>query len=322
MLELARAYHGAAVLAAAVDLDLFCKLASHSLSAAELADRHSWDLRGTTILLDALAALRLLDKAHGQYSVPPELHGLLGAHGSGSVLAMAQHQANCLRRWSQIARAVQTGSPPPEMASVRGPEGDLQAFIEAMDNVSAPVADQVITAIEPLGFRVLLDVGGGSGTWSLAFLRACSSGRAVLFDLPEVVPMATRRAAAAGMQSRFECVPGDYNQDPLPHGADLAWISAIVHQNSREQNHELFAKVFQALVPGGRIAIRDILMEEDRISPTSGSLFAVNMLVGTQSGGTYTVAELREDLELVGFHNVYVARDDASMNSVLVATRP
>ena len=87
----------------------------------------------------------------------------------------------------------------------------------------------------------------------------------------------------------------------LPAGADLAWVSAIVHQNSRAQNRALFAKVFAALAPGGRIAIRDILMEEDRTRPVAGALFAVNMLVATEGGGTFTFAELREDLEAAGF---------------------
>ena len=322
VLELSRAYQRAAVLAAAVDLEIFTLLASQALPAAELAQRHGWDLRGTTVLLDALAALRLLDKEHDRYFVPSELQSLLAAHGPGSVLAMAQHQANCLRRWSQIARAVQTGAPPPEVPSVRGPERDLESFIEAMDNVSAPVADDVIAAIKPLSFRVLLDVGGGSGTWTLAFLRACPAGRAILFDLPEVIPLAVRRASSAGLQSRLECVPGDYNRDELPKGADLAWISAIVHQNSRRQNQELFGKVRRALLPGGRIAIREILMEENRISPVAGALFAINMLVGTERGGTYTAGELRQDLELAGFQQVQVARDDGSMNSILTAVRP
>ena len=89
--------------------------------------------------------------------------------------------------------------------------------------------------------------------------------------------------------------------DALPPGADLAWVSAIVHQNTRAQNRALFTAVFEALTPGGRIAIRDILMEEDRTRPVAGALFAVNMLVATQGGGTFTLAELREDLVAAGF---------------------
>ena len=131
-----------------------------------------------------------------------------------------------------------------------------------MHNISAPNADQVIQAVQPLRFQHLLDIGGASGTWTIAFLRACPSAPATLFDLPHVIPMAQRRLAAAGLGQRVKLVAGDFMADALPPGADLAWVSAIVHQNSRAQNRALFANGVQALMPGGRIAIRDILMEE------------------------------------------------------------
>jgi len=82
------------------------------------------------------------------------------------------------------------------------------------------------------------------------------------------------------------------------------------------------AKVFAALVPGGRIAIRDILMAESRTSPVAGALFAVNMLVATEGGGTFTFGELREDLESAGFVEASVLRKDEAMNSVVAAKRP
>jgi hypothetical protein len=103
---------------------------------------------------------------------------------------------------------------------------------------------------------------------------------------------------------------------------DLAWVSAIVHQNSRAQNRALFAKVFRALVPGGRIAIRDVLMAASRTKPVAGALFAVNMLVATEGGGTFTFDELREDLKTVGFARPTVLRRDVAMNSIVVAQKP
>jgi len=191
-----------------------------------------------------------------------------------------------------------------------------------MHNISAPNADQVIRAVQSPPFQHLLDIGGASGTWTIAFLRACSSARATLFDLAHVIPMARRRLAAAGLEQRVQLVAGDFTTDPLPPGADLAWVSAIVHQNSRAQNRTLFSKVFAALAPGGRIAIRDILMGEDRTHPVAGALFAVNMLAATAGGGTFTFAELREDLATAGFAQAALARRDEAMNSIVVATKP
>jgi predicted O-methyltransferase YrrM len=235
---------------------------------------------------------------------------------------MAQHQANCLRKWAQLAHVVKAGRPAQRTPSVRGEAGDAAAFIGAMHHLSAPTADRVIRALHPLRFGHLLDIGGAAGTWTCAFLRACPSARATLFDLPHVIPLARRHLAAAGLARRITLVPGDFLADALPSGADLAWVSAIVHQNSRAQNRALFANAFQALVPGGRIAIRDVLMEASRTRPVAGALFAVNMLVATEGGRTFTFDELREDLESVGFVRAAVVRRDGAMNSLVVAGKP
>jgi hypothetical protein len=322
ILALGRSYQGAAVLAAAADLDLFSALCRAPLSAADLARALECDLRGLTILLDALVALRLLDKSGSQYSLPSGLSAFLTPDGAQSILAMAQHQGHCLRNWAQLGRVVKTGRPAECMPGVRGQAGDQEAFIGAMHNLAAPNADRIIRAVQPLQFRHLLDIGGASGTWTIAFLRACPSAQATLFDLPHVLPMAQKRLAAAGMDQRVKLVAGNFMTDALPPGADLAWVSAIVHQNSRAQNRALFTAVFEALTPGGRIAIRDILMEEDRTRPVAGALFAVNMLAATEGGGTFTFAELREDLVAMGFAEVSVAREDEAMNAVVVARKP
>ena len=104
------------------------------------------------------------------------------------------------------------------MPGVRGEAGDQEAFIGAMHNVSAPNADQVIRAVQPLQFQHLLDIGGASGTWTIAFLRACPSAQATLFDLPHVIPMARRRLAAAGLDQRVKLVAGDFTTRCLAAG--------------------------------------------------------------------------------------------------------
>lgn len=322
ILALGRSYQGAAVLAAAADLDLFSALSAAPLTAAELARTLQCDLRALTILLDALVALRLLQKADGKYALPLGVKALLTPDGAQSILAMAQHQGHCLRNWAQLGRVVKTGRPAECMPGVRGEAGDQEAFIGAMHNISAPNADQVIRAVQPMQFRHLLDIGGASGTWTIAFLRACPSAQATLFDLPHVIPMAQRRLAAAGLEQRVKLVAGDFATDALPPGADLAWVSAIMHQNTRAQNRALFTAVFEALTPGGHIAIRDILMEEDRTRPVAGALFAVNMLVATEGGGTFTLAELREDLVAAGFAEVALMRQDEAMNAIVIARKP
>jgi len=190
-----------------------------------------------------------------------------------------------------------------------------------MHNFSEPVAAQVIGELGPLNFRHLLDIGGASGTWTIEFLRAVPEARATLFDLPEVIPMARHRIAEAGLGERVAFTEGDFYTEDLPGGADFAWLGAICHQNSRRQNRQLFAKIHAALEAGGTVVLRDVVMDPARTKPEAGAMFAVNMLVATEGGGTYTFEEYRSDLGNAGFGDVALLREDEFMNSLIRATK-
>ncbi len=321
VLALARSYQPACVLVAAAELDLFATLAHDALRAEEVAKKLTADPRATTMLLDALVSIGLMEKQNDRYVLPPSTAQLLRKDSSTSVLSMLQHQANCVRKWGQLASVVVKGKPARRRPSIRGEERDEEAFIGAMDVVCAPVASQIVEELGPPVFRHMLDVGGASGTWTIAFLRAQPDATATLFDLPHVIPLADRRISEAKLSDRVKLIAGDFLTDPLPAGADLAWISAIVHQNSREQNRQLFGLVAECLTEDGQVLIRDVLMDGSRTTPAAGALFAIHMLLATEAGGTFTFNELREDLEDAGFTGVQVLRRDDGMNSIIGATK-
>ncbi len=311
----------ACVLGAAAELDLFTLLAHQPATAAELAERIGANLRCTEVLLDAAVSLGLLDKAEGAYRTPAPLVPLLTMGAEQTVLPMLLHRMNILRGWTELAWTAKTGVPFPRRASIRGPIADREAFVAAMHTASGPIADEIVAAWGPPPFRHLLDVGGASGTWTLALLRAAPDARATLFDLPDAIAQATGRIGRAGCADRVTLAPGDFYRDELPKGADLAWLSAIVHQHSRSDNRELFRKIHRALEPGGTIAIRDVVMSPDHTQPTFGALFAINMIVNTEGGGTFSFAELAEDLQAAGFVDPQLALKTDTMSSIVTAKK-
>ena len=321
LLDTVRAFQPACVITAAAELDLFTVLEARPLSGPAVAVRIEADPHATAVLLDALVSLGLLEKQDACYRVEPGVAGLLSENAPTSVLAGVRHLSNCLRHWSQLARVVQTGQPAECAPSIRGAAADGAAFIGAMDNFTASAAPRVVARLAPLRFSRLLDVGGASGTWTVAFLRTEPHATAVLFDLPDVIPLARERLAAAGLADRVTLVAGDYNADELPVGADFAWLSAIAHQNSREQNRSLYARIHAALTPGGTLVIRDVVMAPSRTSPPAGALFAVNMLVNTEGGGTFTLSEYSEDLAAAGFGRIELLHKDDAMNSLIRAVK-
>lgn len=325
VLELSRAFMPSCVIHAAAELDLFDALRGPPKDLAALAAGIDGDERATRILLDAMTAMGLLVKSDkGLYSLAAGVEDVLTEGGDQNCLAMVRHHANCLRTWSQLAAVVRSGKRAEKTPSVRGGAGDLESFIEAMQVVSRGAAGPVVERIGPPKFKHLLDVGGGPGTWTVAFLAAAEpDSRATLFDLPDVLPIAEKHFREAGLLDRVTLAGGNFDTDPaLPGGCDLAWVSAIVHMNSREENRSLFAKVFAALEPGGLILIRDMVMDESRTEPAEGALFAVNMLVNTPGGDTYTLGELSADLAAAGFVEAELIHRDPGMSSVVQARKP
>jgi SAM-dependent methyltransferase len=297
VLAAAWAFQPSCVLAAGAELGLFDALARAPATAKVLARRLGTDARATAVLADALAALGLLAKGRGRYRLAPGVGELLAESSPHSLAGMLGHQASCLRGWARLADVVRTGRP------VRRPgRRDGAGFADAMDRCARLEAPRLRKALGRIRFRKLLDVGGGSGAWTIALLRSAPGATAILLDRPSVIRIARRRIRNAGLADRVTCVSGDFHADAaLPPGADLAWVSSVVHMNSRRANRRLFAKVHAALVGGGRILIHDVVMDRSRTAPLLGAMFAVNMLVHTPKGGTYTFAELKEDLVAAGF---------------------
>jgi len=305
ILELARGFMASRVLLSGAELDIFTMLVKESLTAEEIAAGTGTKLRGMVILLDALCALGFLVKNDGRYHAEPSVAPSLSATAPDSILPMVLHMGTVWHNWSQITDIV-LGKTMPGLNKTQGAlaKDNRQAFIGAMHVVASRVAPKIVAAMNPGQARRLLDVGGGSGTYTLAMLSAVPEMRATLFDLPPVIEMARDRFQAANMLDRVELVAGDFYKDELPPGSDLALLSAIIHQNSYEQNEVLYGKIFRALDSGGRIVVRDHVMSADRTQPLEGALFAVNMLAGTEGGRTYTFDEIKAGLTAVGFTRI------------------
>ncbi len=322
ILEQARGFQGGQALLAAAELGVFEALGDAAKTADELTDALGTDPRATEVLLNALAATGLLIKTGEAFSMPAELVPLLSATDASSVLPMVVHTAGCAHRWDRLADVVRTGRPASDLGGMLGDEAQRRAFIQAMHVAGRGMADRIVAVLDPGRFRRALDVGGASGTYTIALLRAVPDMRVTLFDLPPVIEMARERLEAEGLLDRVDLASGDFHKGPLPGGHDMVLLSAIIHQNSSEQNRQLYRKCLSALDAGGTIVIRDIIMDESHTRPPGGALFAINMLACTEAGGTYSLSEIRADLESVGFVDVELVRQGTWMDGLVVARRP
>jgi precorrin-6B methylase 2 len=322
ILSLARDFMESRILLTGVELNVFTFLAETPQGAEVLAKTVGADVRPLSMLLDAMSSMGLLVKKNGKYRTEPSLASSLSEGTPDSILPMLRHSAHLWKRWSHLTETV-LGIQVPESAGENIPWSSdaLKAFIGAMHVVAEPLAARIVEAIDIAGATWLLDVGGASGTYTIAFLTAAPTMRATLFDRPEVVEMARERLGSVGMLGRVALIAGNFYQDEFPPGHDIAFLSAIIHQNSPEENVELFRKVFRALNRGGKIIIRDHVMDSDRTHPKDGAVFAINMLVGTAGGGTYTLDEIGDWLKTAGFMNAHLIRQGEHMDQLVEAIK-
>jgi precorrin-6B methylase 2 len=322
ILELAQNFMECKILHSAADLNLFTILAEIPLAADEAASKIGANPRALSMLLDVLASMGFLKKEKQKYRCEYSVAQFLSENSSISVLPMVRHMASLWARWSRLTDIVRGVSGANEEINLERSHQDLQAFIGAMHVVAAPIAKRVVESAGATDSRSLIDIGGGSGSYTIAFLRAIPELKATLFDLPPVIDMARERLAQEGLLDRVNLVAGSFYDRELPTGHDLALVSAIIHSNSPEQNQDLYKKVYRSLDQGGRILIRDYVMEQDKTFPKGGALFAINMLVGTSGGGTYAFDEIESGLLQAGFTGIRLLLQSEGMDAMVEGFKP
>lgn len=300
ILEIARGYWPARVILTAAELDIFDHLGDEPRTSDEVAAAAGTDPRATELLLNALTALGLLTKAQGQFANTRAANEYLFGSSPRSLWGPLHHNLYLWKRWSTLTEVMRTGEP---VWRERPPEA-TESFIMAMHRFAQDRATTVLDHLELQGVYRVLDLGGGPGTYACEFARRSPTVRVTLMDLPDVIPIAQRVIAGDGLSDRIETRVGDYLADDYGEGYNLAFLSAIIHSNSPEEIGMLFRKTHAALAPGGRIVVQDFLMEDDKTTPLSGAIFAINMLVGTPGGATYSESEVRQWLAEAGFSEI------------------
>ena len=323
LLAMFRGYQESRVLLSAIELDVFTAVAGcgEEATAAEIAAELKTDARATGLLLNALVALGLLTKHAEAFANTATARRYLVAGSPADARLALRHNLSLWTTWSSLTQCVHEGHAVRQREMVERGEEWVAPFIAAMHRNAALRAPLVVEAVGAGGVRRLLDVGGGSGAYAIAFARANPALQAVVFDLAAVVPIAARHIAEAGLTGRVTTRIGDLRADALGSGHDLILLSAICHMLSPAENRDLLRRAFAALNPTGRVVIQDHIMSADKTSPRAGALFALNMLVGTAGGSTYAGDEYADWLRLAGFVQVrHVPL--AGPNDLMTAQRP
>jgi hypothetical protein len=303
LLEVSGAYWQTCALHAGVKLDVFTVLAGGAMAAEGVAERIASSLRGVALLLNALTAMGLLVREGDRYANSEAARLCLVSDSEESIVPMILHHHHLMESWARLPVAVQEGRPIRKRSTFQNREV-RESFLMGMFTLANRLAPAIVRDVDLTGRRHFLDLGGGPGTYAIHFCMHYEGLRATVFDLKTTRPFARRTIRRFGMEGRVAFRAGDYLEDDLGRGYDVAWLSQILHGEGPEDCRTIVARAAEVLEPGGLLLVHEFLLNDAKDGPLHPALFSLNMLLGTREGRSYSEAEVREMLAAAGLRDI------------------
>ena len=329
-----------AVLKTAVELDVFTQIARGRTTVQGISRATGSSNRGIEMLLNALVGFQLLMKKGRKYGLTPESREflvkespfylgkmilLIGGMASGSRISSRRTQGGAENLWRNLTRAVKTGKP----VKMRSNQEERKKFwpilVEAIFPGSYIKARGLAQSWNPPRGKTpyrILDVAAGSAAWSIPFAERFQGVRVTALDYPEVLKATRKFARRLGVSSQYSYLPGDL--DVLDFGReeyDLIILGNICHSLGARKSQKLIQKSFRALKKKSHLLIADTLPNEQRDGPLFPLLFALNMLLHSEEGDTFTLAEYKRWLTHAGFKGVKTLEIPPAPSPLIVARK-
>jgi ubiquinone/menaquinone biosynthesis C-methylase UbiE len=326
LMQMAWGYAPPLILEAAIRNKVFDTLDAGPKSIDEVAAATGASPRGLRGIMNALVGLEFLKtNGDGRYELTPESSTFLVSTKPSFFGGMIAHTSQHLMpNWLQLSDIVASGKP----ATAVNEEEDGSAFFQELVSNIFPLSygpAQALAkhlALGESGAAVsVLDLGAGSGVWGIAVAQSSPRVTVTAVDWPGVLPIALKTAGRFGLADRYTCVPGDLATADFGKDHNVITIGHILHSEGVERSKSLLRKCYDALAPGGTIAIAEFLVNPERTGPPMGLLFAVNMLVNTDHGDTWSFEEIAGWLKEVGFVNPRQL-DAPGPSPLILATKP
>lgn len=298
------------VLSAGLQLGVFSHLAAGKSTAQEVAQAAGASERGTRMLLDALVACQLLAKKDARYELIPLAARFL-VRESPDYLGLAMEQEREWKSWGHLTEAIRSGQPLQRVEAQERAEQFFPLLVRTLHVLHRDRARQMARALgvgnSRKGLRAI-DIACGSGVWGIAVAEADPDARVTAQDFPAMLAVAREYLKRHDVEKQFDFLAGDLNE--VDFGADrfdLALLGNIVHSEGEESSRKLFERLYRALRPGGRVVLIEMIPNDERTGPPFPIFFALNMLLNTERGDTFTLAEYTRWLQQAGFARVETA---------------
>ena len=305
--QLAWGYAPVLIIEAAVQHGLFDRLNHGPRTLAQLVTDTIASNRGLRAILNALVGLQLLARDGDYFALTAESSAFLVSTKTEYRGQFFRHHAQqLLPQWLKLNEVVHTGRPVATTNREDGGAEHFASFVESLFPGSFPAANalgQHLGIAQSAAPVSVLDIGAGSGVWGIALAKQSLQVCIRAVDWPRVLEVTQRVAMRHGVADRLTTVGGDLFAADFGRGHQIAVLGHILHSESRERSRQLLQKIHDALAPGGTLAIQEFMPNDDRNGPALPLMFAVNMLVNTEEGDTYTFSEMSAWLRDIGYIN-------------------
>ncbi len=303
LLEISGYFWKTCALHAAVKLDVFTVIGDAQLTGKEISQKLNGAQSGVERLLNALTAMDLLEKTDGKYANNPAGKTFLAKDSAKYIGHIIMHHHHLLESWSQLDQAVLSGHPVRTRASFSNDEW-RESFLMGMFNLAMGLAPKLVPLIDLSSSRQLLDLGGGPGTYAIHFCLSNPQLKATVYDLPTTRPFAEKTIKQFNLTDRIQFTDGNYLKDTIKGRYDAIWLSHILHGEGPDDCRMIIQKAFGALEPGGIIIIHDFILNNSMDGPLFPALFSLNMLLGTESGQSYSEGQIVDMLAAAGVKDI------------------
>jgi ubiquinone/menaquinone biosynthesis C-methylase UbiE len=326
LMELSFAYAPPLIISAAVSNKVFDSLEEGAKTSEQIAKATGASARALRILMNALVGLNLLKKDRQQkYSLTPEsatflVSSKLGTHAGffGTIAPQI------ISRWLQLSDIVRKGRPAVAVNQEAEGTAFFSQLVERIIPMSYPPAQKLgdHLKLEKTKNEIrVLDLAAGSGIWGIALAQKSPQVRVTAVDWAGMIPTIKRITQQFGVADHFNCIAGDLLEADFGGGYDIAILGHILHSEGQERSRQLLKKTFRALKSRGTIAIAEWLVNDDRTKPLPSLMFAVQMLVNTEKGDTFSFNEIKTWLQEAGFKKVRKLQAPGP-SPLILATKP
>jgi 2-polyprenyl-3-methyl-5-hydroxy-6-metoxy-1,4-benzoquinol methylase len=305
IVQMAWGYAPPLILETALHYRVFDWLDERPQTAEELAARTGASVRGLKAILDALVGLEFLGRQGNRYLLTAESQTFLVSSKPAYHGAYFMHMTRQLiPRWLRLTEAVRTGRPVRPANQEEEGATFFSTFVESLFPLSYAAARRlgehlgIAKAAAPIS---VLDIGAGSGVWGIALAHQSPRVKIRAVDWPAVLEVTRKVAQRQGVADRLQTAPGDLLEADFGKGHQIATVGHVLHSEGPGRSRRLLKRIYAALAPGGTIAISEFTPNEERTGPPNALIFAVNMVVNTEAGDTFTAGEIFAWLREAGF---------------------